>query len=195
MGFGKNWRPTQQSQIEVAEQVPPWKRQLAVRLDDGDQSYYRRWAKDMYRFDILTLYCLVVTKRSHILSCRFVYVCATYLLAPDIKGSNRSPFPATSQWTQTSLRHLQDVLKRSRRLTTKPDVVTTSYRRRLIYDVLKTSDLRRLEDVRFTTSWRRLIYVVLKTSDLRRLQDVWLTTFWRRLIYDVLKTSVKRRLL
>ena len=189
MGFGKNWRPTQQSQIEVAEQVPPWKRQLAVRLDDGDQSYYRRWAKDMYRFDILTLYCLVVTKRSHILSCRFVYVCATYLLAPDIKGSNRSPFPATSQWTQTSLRHLQDVLKRSRRLTTKPDVVTTSYRRRLIYDswrrpiyvVLKTSDLRRLEDVWFTSSWRRPIYDVFKTSDWRRFEDVWFTTSWRRL--------------
>ena len=69
--------------------------------------------------------------------------------------------------------------------------VTTSYdqtRRR--HNVLqKTSDLRRLEDVRFTSSWRRLIYVVLKTSDLRRLEDVWFTTFWRRPIYDVLKTS------
>ena len=42
MGFGINWSPTQQSQIEVAEQVPPWKSQLAVRLDDRDQSYYRR---------------------------------------------------------------------------------------------------------------------------------------------------------
>ena len=57
-----------------------------------------------------------------------------------------------SQWTQTSLRRLQDVLKRSRRLTTKQNVVTTSGKRRLIYDVLKTSDLRRLEDVQFTTS-------------------------------------------
>ena len=46
-----------------------------------------------------------------------------------------------SQWTQTSLRNLQDVLKRSRGLMTKPDVVKTSGRRRLIYDVLKTSDL------------------------------------------------------
>ena len=45
-----------------------------------------------------------------------------------------------SQRTQTSLRCLQDVLKRSERLTTKPDVVwlTTSWRR-FIYDVLKMS--------------------------------------------------------
>ena len=57
-----------------------------------------------------------------------------------------------SQRTQTSLRRLQDVLKRSRRLTTKQDVITTSGKRRLIYDDLKTSDLRRLEDVEFTTS-------------------------------------------
>ena len=42
MGFGINWSPTQQSQIEVAEQVPPWKRQLAACLDDGEQSCYRR---------------------------------------------------------------------------------------------------------------------------------------------------------
>ena len=57
-----------------------------------------------------------------------------------------------TQRTQTSLRRLQDVLKRSRRLATKQDVVTTSGKRRRIYDVLKTSDLRRLEDVQFTTS-------------------------------------------
>ena len=56
-----------------------------------------------------------------------------------------------TQRTQTSLRRLQDVLKRSRRLATKQDVVTTSGKRRRIYDVLKTSDLRRLEDVRFTS--------------------------------------------
>ena len=93
-------------------------------------------------------------------------------------------------------------LKKVTTYTTKPEVNTTSYRRRLIYDVRKTSDLRRLEDVRFTTSSRRLIYVVLKsliyvvlkTFDLRSLENVWLTTFWRRLIYNVLKTSVKRRL-
>ena len=57
-----------------------------------------------------------------------------------------------TQLTQTSLRRLQDVLKRSRRLTTKQDVVTTSGKRRRIYEVLKTSDLRRLEDVQFTIS-------------------------------------------
>ena len=39
--------------------------------------------------------------------------------------------------------------------------------------LLKTSDVRCFEDVQFTTSWRRLIYVVLKTSNLRRLEDVW----------------------
>ena len=116
-----------------------------------------------------------------------------------------------SQQTQTSLRRLQDVLKRSRYLTTKQDVDTASGKRRRIYDVLKTSNLRRLEDVWFTlswrrpiydifrnvwftTSWRRLIYVVLKTSNLRRLENVWFTTSSGRLIYDVLKTSDLRRL-
>ena len=44
------------------------------------------------------------------------------------------------QSTQTSLRRLQDVLKSSRRLTTKQDVVMTSGKRRQIYDVLKTSN-------------------------------------------------------
>ena len=70
--------------------------------------------------------------------------------------------------------------------------VTTSYdqtRRR--HNVLqKTSDLRRLEDVRFTSSWRHPIYDVLMTSDLRRLEDVRFTMSWRRLIYVVLKTSI-----
>ena len=41
----------------------------------------------------------------------------------------------------------QDVLKRSRRVTTKQDFVTTSEKRRRIYDVFKTSDLQRLEDI------------------------------------------------
>ena len=82
--------------------------------------------------------------------------------------------------------------------------VTTSYdqtrrrhdilQKRLIYDVFKTFESRRLEDVRFMTSWKRLIYVVLKTADLRRLEEVWFTSSWRHLIYVVLKTSVKRRL-
>ena len=57
-----------------------------------------------------------------------------------------------TQRTQTSLRRLQNVLQRSRRLTTKQDVVKTSGKRRRISDILKTSDLRRLEDVQFGTS-------------------------------------------
>ena len=57
-----------------------------------------------------------------------------------------------SQRTQTFLRRLQDVLKSSRRLTTKPDVIRTSGKRRLIYDVLKTSYLGCLKDVQFATS-------------------------------------------
>ena len=93
-----------------------------------------------------------------------------------------------------------DVFKIHR--TTKPNVLTTSGRRSLIYDILKTSDVRRLKDVRFTTTWRRLICDVLKTSDsrrlrdvgLRRLEDVLFTTSWRCLIYDVLKVSKLRRL-
>ena len=42
-----------------------------------------------------------------------------------------SPFCSKewTQWTQTSLRRFQEVLKRSRHLMTKPDVVTTSSRR------------------------------------------------------------------
>ena len=63
-----------------------------------------------------------------------------------------SDYLRPSQRTQTSLRRLQDVLKRSRRLTTKQDVVPTSRKRRLIDDVLETSDLRRLEDVELATS-------------------------------------------
>ena len=78
----------------------------------------------------------------------------------------------TAQPTQTSLRRLQDVLKRSRRLVTKQDGVTTSGKRRRIYDVLKTSNLRRLEDVQFTTSSRRLIYDVFKTSGFQRPEDI-----------------------
>ena len=111
----------------------------------------------------------------------------------------------SSQQTRTSLRRLQDLLKRSRRLLTKQDVVRTSDLRRpegvwltsfwdvqfkkswkrLIYDVSRTSGFRCLE---------RLIFVALKTSNLQRLEDVWFMASWRRLIYSVLKTSVKRRL-
>ena len=100
-------------------------------------------------------------------------MCATYYFR-DLRGSfikkyypvccllssthESSDLP--SQRTQTSSGRLQDVWKRSRRLTIKPDGFRTSGRRRPIYDVLKTSYLRRLEDVRFLTSWRRLIYDV-----------------------------------
>ena len=52
----------------------------------------------------------------------------------------------------TSLRRLEDVLKKSRRLATKQDVATTPGKRRRIHDVLKTSDLHRLEDVQFRKS-------------------------------------------
>ena len=64
--------------------------------------------------------------------------------------------------------------------------------RRLIYVVLKASNLRRLEDVWFTMSSRRLIYDVLRTSDLRRLEDVLFTSSWRSSIYNIFKTSVKQ---
>ena len=88
------------------------------------------------------------------------------------------------------------------KVTMSSNVVKTSGKRGLIYDILQTSDLRRLEVAWFTTSWRRPIYVVLKTSNLRCLEevckmaseDVWLTTSWRRPIYVVLRTSNLRRL-
>ena len=99
-----------------------------------------------------------------------------------------------TQLRQTSLRRLQDVLKRSRHLTIKQDVITTSGKRRRIYNVLKMSDLCCLEVVQFMTSWKRLIYDVLKTFNLRCREDVQFATSWRRVIYDVLKTSVNWRL-
>ena len=95
----------------------------------------------------------------------------------------------TAQRTKRlSLRRLKDVWKRSRQLTTKPDLITTSGRKRPIYGVLKTSDLRRLEDARFTTSWKRLISDVLKTSDLWRHEDAGFMSCWRCPIYVALKT-------
>ena len=72
----------------------------------------------------------------------------------------KAPFPADTDAFKTSLGRLKKV--------------TTSYdqtRRR--YDVWKKmSDLRRLEGVLFTSSQKRPIYDVLKTSYLRRLEDV-----------------------
>ena len=86
---------------------------------------------------------------------------------------------------RTSPRHLPE------------DLLFATSRRRRIYVVLKTLDLRCPEDIWFATSWRRLFYDVLKTSDLRLLkdvrficlEDVWFTTSWRRRIYVFLKTS------
>ena len=78
--------------------------------------------------------------------------CRRKIVYPGIETGNivyaevevsKKDFP---QLTQMSLRRLQDVLKRSRRLTTKQDVVATSEKRHRIYDVLKTSDLCRIED-------------------------------------------------
>ena len=98
-------------------------------------------------------------------------------------------------------RRCHDVWKKTLDLRCLEDVWLTLSWRRPIYEVVKTSDLRRLQDnlrplenVWFTTSSGRLIYDVLKTSDLRCLEDVQFTTSWRRLISDVLKTSVKRHL-
>ena len=85
----------------------------------------------------------------------------------------KTNFKTLTQPTQTSLRCLQDVLKRSRCITTKQDIVMTSGKRCQIYDVLKTSDLHHLEDNHFTTSWRRLIYDVFPMSGLRHPEDVW----------------------
>ena len=76
------------------------------------------------------------------------------------------------------------------------DILRTSNLQRLedvwLYDILRTPDLRRLKDVRFTSSWECPIYNVFKTSDLHHPEDVWFTTFWRRLIYIVLKRSYLR---
>ena len=82
--------------------------------------------------------------------------------------------------------------------------VKTSYdQTRRPHDVWqKTSDLRRLKDVRLTSSWKRPIYDVFKTSNLRRLEDLGFTTSWRRRftssrrrsVYDVLKTFNLSRL-
>ena len=104
--------------------------------------------------------------------------------------------------TQTSLRLLQDVLKRSRLLQPnqtssrrlEKDVWFRASWRHLIYVVLKMFNSRRLEDVWIQISWGHLIYDVLKTSNLCNLEDVQFTTSWRRLVYDILRTSDLQRL-
>ena len=101
----------------------------------------------------------------------------------------------TTSYNQTRRRY--NVWKKTSDLDHLEDVQFTTSWRRLIYDVFRTSDLRRPVDVWFTsfwdvqfkTSWKRLIYDVSRTSGLRRLEDVWFTSSWRRPIYDVLKTS------
>ena len=107
----------------------------------------------------------------------------------------------TMSYDQT--RRCRDVWKKTSDLGRLEDVIFTSSRRRPICDVLRTSDLRRLEDVsdfhrledvQFTTSSRRLIYSVLRTSDFQHLEGVWFASSWRRPIYNVFETSVKQRL-
>ena len=71
--------------------------------------------------------------------------------------------------------------------------VTTSYnqtRHRHVWK--KTLDLRRFEDVWFTSSWKRQIDNVLKTSDLWRLEVVCKTTFVKLRRSDVSTTSKKK---
>ena len=90
------------------------------------------------------------------------------------------------------LRRLQNVLKRcydQNKRCHKGNIWFTTSWTLPIYDELKMPDLT--EDVRFTRSCRRLIYVVLKTSDLRRFGDAWFTSSIR-LFFDVLRAYVKR---
>ena len=121
-----------------------------------------------------------------------------------------------------SLRCLKDVLKRSRLLTVKQDVISMSGKRRRAYvvlkksyvvlqrlegvwfttfsgrmtdNVLKTSGLDRVKNVQFKMSCRYPIYDVLKMSDSRRLEEVPLMSSWRRPIYVVFRTSEKRCLI
>ena len=98
-----------------------------------------------------------------------------------------------SQRKRKFLIYLQDVWKMSQLLITEPDVVTKSGRRRQIFNVLETSDLRRFEDVQFMRSWKDRIYNVMKTSGLRSLKDVWFRLSSRHPICNVLKTSDSQR--
>ena len=99
----------------------------------------------------------------------------------DVWFTSSNQWSLEDVWFTSSWRRPINVLKTSNlhRLE-KVQFFATSWKR-LIYDVFGTSDLWRLEDIRFTSSWRSLTYDVLKTSDLRRLEDVWFMTSWRRL--------------
>ena len=98
-------------------------------------------------------------------------------------------------FTSSQRRPLYSVLKTSYLHRLKDDQLTTSWRcwfmtswGRLIDDVLRTPDLRRLKDIRSTSSGGRPLYDVLKTSYLNRLEDVLIASSWKRAIYDVFKT-------
>ena len=89
----------------------------------------------------------------------------------------------TTSYDQTRRHH--DVWKKTSDLRRPEDVWFTSF-----WDIQFTTSWRRLiYDVS-----GRLVYNVLKTSNLQCLEEVWFRTSWRRLINNVLKTSVKRRL-
>ena len=101
----------------------------------------------------------------------------------------------TTSYDQT--RRLHDVWQKTSDLQRLEDLgFTSSWNvqfitpwRRLIYDLLKTSDLRPHEDVGFTWSWRCLIYSVLKMSDLQRLEGVCKMTSVEQRRSDVYTTS------
>ena len=107
-----------------------------------------------------------------------------------IKKTKCNNTPADTDVFKASSGRLKKVTRSYDQTRRRHDV----WKRRRTYNVFKTSDLRRLEDVEFTTSWRRLIYDVFRTSGLRRLEDIWFTSSWRCPIWDILKTSDLQRL-
>ena len=88
-------------------------------------------------------------------------------------------------WKKTFSRHLIYDIFRTSGLRRLEDVQFATFSKCLIYGVFRTFNLRRLEDVRFTLCWRHPIYDVLKTFDLRRLEDIWFMTSWRCLWNDI----------
>ena len=116
---------------------------------------YNTWPASVHSVD--NTHVLVVTVEMIWLLFLNIFFATLFQNRTNLLGSQDSE---EAQLTQTSLRRLQDVFKRSRRPTTKPDVVRTSGKTRLICDVLKTSYLRRLKNVQ-----------------LRRLEDVLFTSF------------------
>ena len=86
----------------------------------------------------------VIIKVSSFSISPYIY-CLIYALNKE-KSFKLSIRYSSSPWLDASPTDT-DVLKWSRYLTTKPGVAKTSGKRCLIYDVLKTSNLRRLQDV------------------------------------------------